>query len=252
MASRDNLRAMEKLVYLLWKPQHRNVEQFRDDIITRLAAAISAHGASALRLAIADSAVDAAKDKRIVSALTQAQPGGAPHALLSFWLDSASRRGPIESLLNENCQAIHGYLVTESEPLHNTQATQGQRIEGMNQVVLLRRPSRLTREEWLDLWLNQHTPIAIATQSTFGYRQNVVTRILSNPEQTLAIDAIVEENFPAAAMTSAHAFYKATDAEGKPDDNALRHNQKAMFGSVMRFIDLEQLDCLPMSEYLFK
>lgn len=243
---------MEKLIYLLWKPPSQAIGSFRDEILTCLSAKLSDAGAGAMHLAIADNDVDAASDKRIISALTAAQATTAPDALLSFWLHSASTRSAIEGYLHESCQALCGYLVTESEPLLNTQTlARGERTSGMNQVVLLRQPARLSRSEWLELWLNQHTPIAIATQSTFGYRQNVVARILTDNSlsQNLAIDAIVEENFPPAAMSSAHAFYKAVDDKGNNDDALLRENQKAMFGSVLRFIDLDKLDCLPMSEY---
>jgi hypothetical protein len=142
------------------------------------------------------------------------------------------------------CSAIHGYLVTESEPLINTQhpGKKNQRAYGMNQVVLLRKPDSIHYEKWIDIWHNSHTQIAMETQSTFAYRQNVVARPVTR--QAIALDAIVEENFPPEAMTSAHAFYNAVG-----DDKLLKKNQTAMFESVQRFIDLEKLDCLPMSEY---
>jgi len=242
---------MEKLIYLACKPPAQNIDTFRDEMLGGAAPRLRAAGASQLRIAVADSAIDAAKNKRILSAaLTH-----IPDVLVSFWLNSATQCEAIETILAEYSQAIAGYLVTESEPLVNTRhpATAGQRTPGMNQVVLLRTPARLTRNEWLDLWLNRHTPIAIATQSTFGYRQNIVARALTDNAftHTLAIDAIVEENFPAEAMTSAHAFYKAINNDGKNDDALLKKNQTDMFTSVQRFIDLDKLDCLPMSEYNF-
>jgi hypothetical protein len=242
---------MEKLIYLLWKPQAQNIEAFRDQMVSQLAGQLTQAGAMQLRLAIADPDVEAAQKKRLLSA----KLNPAPDALVSFWLNSAGLRQPAEKILADACTAISGYLVTESEPLPNTRhsTSMGQRTAGMNQVVLLRRPARLNAQEWLRLWLEQHTPIAIATQSTFGYRQNVVARVLTdNPlTQELAIDAIVEENFPPAALSSLHAFYNALDDQGKNDDTLLRKNQTAMFASVQRFIDLDKLDCLPMSEYNF-
>lgn len=245
---------MEKLIYLIWKPPAQSSDAYRDNFIAQLAPQLIRAGASKLRLGIVDSDVEAAQKKRLLSAALAT----APDAMVSFWLNSASSRLSAETILSVASQAISGYLVTESEPLANTLHTveARQRTPGMNQVVLLRRPARLTYKEWLDTWLNQHTPIAIATQSTFGYRQNVIVRSLTEPTNkdeiaAWAIDAIVEENFPPTAMTSAHAFYKAIDAQGVDDDALLRKNQKEMFASVQRFIDLDQLDCLPMSEYNF-
>ena len=58
---------------------------------------------------------------------------------------------------------------------------------------------RLSYEQWLDIWHNSHTRVAIDTQSTFGYRQNVVVRPLTYLAPP--IDAIIEENFPPAAMS---------------------------------------------------
>jgi hypothetical protein len=233
---------MEKLVYLLWKPGTIESQGFATSL-RALAAALQAQGASQLRMAFADEDVMPAHKLRIVSAGHQGQP---PEALISFWLDSAQRRAPLESLLQSCCAHHSGYLVSESEPLVNTahRAKPGERTPGMNQVVLLRRPARLAREQWLDVWLNSHTHIAIETQSTFGYRQNIVVHALT--PDALPLDAIVEENFPPEAMASGHAFYNAIG-----NDVLYKANQKKMFASVQRFIDFNQLDCLPMSEYNF-
>jgi hypothetical protein len=242
---------MKKLIYLLWKPQDQTAEVFRDHLLASIPQELASLGASNIRLSVCDKEVSAAHKKRMVSALLSSSIS-APDALLGLWLDN-TRHHPIEKILNKYSKAMCGYEVSENEPLVNTQypVQRGERTPGMNQVVLLRIPSRLTRSEWLDLWLKQHTPIAIETQSTFGYRQNIVVRALTDNAltKTLAIDAIVEENFPSAAMTSAHAFYKAIDNNGKGDDALLRKNQAVMFASVQRFIDLDKLDCLPMSEY---
>ena len=49
-------------------------------------------------------------------------------------------------------------------------------MDTLANVAVLRRPDDLARDEWLHRWLVDHTPIAMATQATFGYVQNVVTR----------------------------------------------------------------------------
>jgi hypothetical protein len=60
-------------------------------------------------------------------------------------------------------------------------------------------------------------------------------------------DAIVEECFPATAMTSQHAFY---DALG--DDAKLDANRRRMMESSRRFIDFDRIDVIPMSEYVMR
>ncbi len=104
------------------------------------------------------------------------------------------------------------------------------------------RMDELSRDEWLALWQRDHTQVAIDTQATFGYRQNLVVRPLSAGAP--AIDAVVEENFPPEAMTSQAAFYDAGD-----DPELLQRRRAAMLESCRRFIDFDRLDCLPMSEY---
>ena len=92
---------------------------------------------------------------------------------------------------------------------------------------------------------NESKSVPIDTQSTFGYRQNVVVRVLG--EDTLVFDAIVEENFPPEAMTSDHAFY---DTGG--DEEQLQQRMTTMMESCARFIDFEHIDVIPMSEYVIK
>jgi len=231
---------MEKLMYVLWKPTEESNETFKSKILQHAMHALRDAGSQHIRLTISDDAVSPAQKLFIRST----QP--SPDAVISFWLNSAIARQPLENILQAYASRISGYLVTESEPLRNEKypSTTGQRTYGMNQVVLLRRPSRLNVEEWIDIWHNSHTQVALETQSTFGYRQNVVARPLTH--NALAIDAIVEENFPPEAMNSAHAFYRAAG-----DDALMKKNRSEMFASVQRFIDFDQLDCLPMSEYNF-
>ena len=87
--------------------------------------------------------------------------------------------------------------------------------------------------------------MAIDTQSTFGYKQNVIVRPLTYAAPPY--DAIVEENFPAEAMTNPQAFY---DAAG--DEEKHQKHEQAMIESCMRFIDFDKLDRILMSEYVMK
>lgn len=231
---------MEKLVYLLWKPADAGTG-WHDGLRTSLVSPLHSAGASRIRFCLDDDAVSAGAGMRLA---TSDLP--LPDAVLSFWLDSACRRQAVEVLLSPWTDRMTGYLVCESEPIPNSlhTAADGERTEGVNHLVFLQIPPRLGREEWLALWQDQHTQVAIDTQQTFGYRQNLVTRKLSadGPD----IDAIVEENFPPAAISDQNAFYRQESQE------MLAANQKRMYQSCKRFVDFDRMARLPTSEYNYK
>lgn len=226
---------MEKLLYLLWQPDNTPdwTTRLKQDLVT----SCQRHNATQLRLNLADEDVANAASMR----MTPTPP--LPDALMTFWLDSASQRFPIEKAMTALCARFAGYCVSESEPLPNVlhPGTSGNRTYGMNHVVFLVIPAHLTREQWLDAWLTHHTPVAIETQENFGYRQNLVVRPLT--EGAPAIDAFVEENFAPAAIGNQDAFYK----RGTPEE--LKSSQKKMYQSCSRFIDFTQFSRLPTSEY---
>lgn len=234
---------MEKLLFPLWKPVALDIDSFRDELLNglceQLRAAAQVH---ALRLAVADSAVAAAAGRRMES------HAPLPDALLSLWVDYAAAARPLEPLIGEYAARYGQYLVCEAEPLLNQQrhpGAPGERVYGMCQVVFMTPPAELAREDWLALWKDSHTQVAIDTQSTFGYRQNLVVR--ASGEHCIPCHAIVEENFPPEAMHDDHAFY-ATGG----DEAVLKRHMTAMMESCARFIDLAKIDVIPMSEYLVK
>lgn len=234
---------MEKLIYSLWKTTEVTPDEFRDTLLETLAPALCAvesiHG---LRICVADSAVDAAHGRRMRC------QDPAPDAAVSLWVDHAGVAHQWEPLIAQHCADMGAYLVAESEPLVNQQqhpTSPGQRMYGMCHVVFMSPPAAMDYHEWLAVWKDSHTQVAIDTQSTFGYRQNLVLRVLG--EGVHACHAIVEENFPPEAMTDDHAFY-ATGG----DAALLKANMTAMMESCARFIDFEKIDVIPMSEYLVK
>jgi len=234
---------VEKLVYPLWRQPQLPADRFRDELLAQLAPRLGQLAAvRGIRLAVADSAVASAAGRCIES-----HPPG-PSALLSLWVDYAGAARSWEPLIEEQVEHSTGYLVVEAEPLvsQSTRPVQpGEHIPGMCQVALLRKPAGLARHEWLEIWQGSHTRIAIDTQATFGYRQNLVVRPLGGAVPS--VDAIVEENFPAEAMASDHAFY-ATGG----DEALLTRRMTTLLESCARFIDFEHIDVVPMSEYLIK
>ncbi len=194
----------------------------RDTVAERLTA-LGAHG---VQVNVADDAVAPADGLRIISSPAPAE------AVVSIWIDSAVEefRSPFDQTIAEGAATWAAYLVTESVPVANTRypTASGARVDGFAQLAFLTRPVDLPVDEWLDIWLNSHTRIAIDTQDTFLYVQNVVTRVLT--DGATPWDAIVEEAFPAAAMTDPHVFF---DAAGDDERlaNTRRRCSKACSGS---------------------
>lgn len=234
---------MEKLLYPVWKSPALSGDEFRDELLQQLAPKlVGLDGVHGLRICVADSAVSAAAGRRMES------HAPVPDAVLSLWVDFAGAAGCWEPLIDAHVSRKCAYLVAEAEPLVSQQrhpSKPGERGYGMCQVVFMSSPVAMDPQDWLAVWKDSHTQIAIDTQSTFGYRQNLVVRHLS--QDAVPCHAIVEENFPPEAMTSDHAFYGTGG-----DEALLKHNMAAMIESCARFIDFAQIDVIPMSEYLVK
>lgn len=232
---------MEKVIYLLSRPDGAPSAGFAERLVGEVGPNLVAAGARGVQVNVVDEAVEPAAGLRIVATPPP------PDAFVSVWVDSAVPllRGPVDAVVLGAGEHVLAYLVTESEPIVPGGSTGADgRTDGFAQVAMLQRPPRLGEEEWLRLWLEHHTPVAVETQATFGYTQNVVTRALLGDGHH---DAVVEELFPAAAMTDQHAFY---DAAG--DDEKLARRQAAMLASVDRFIDLDKIDVIPTSRYVIR
>ena len=234
---------MEKVLYVLWREPGCTGDELRDTLVGRLAPTLLAAGAASVQVNVADAAIEPAAGLRQTTAV------GPVDAVVGVWVDSAidDRRKPFDDAVGTTpgVARFAAYLVTESEPLRNTAHPPDEhgRTPGFAQLVFLRCPARLTHEAWVARWHDHHTDVALDTQSTFRYVQNVVTRRLT-PDAP-AVDAMVEECFPAGAMSDPHVFF---DAEG--DDDKLRRNLSAMVESVSAFLDLDNLDVVPTSQYL--
>ena len=233
---------MEKAVYALWRPEDVSVDAFSRRLRGDVADALLAAGVHGLQVNVADETVAGALI-RIVEIEPQME------AVVSVWADTLidAARAPIDQALAAVSARLAGYLVTESEPLPNTAhpAAPGARTHGFANLAFLRRPRELPYGEWLDLWHNHHTQLAIDTQSTFGYVQNVVVRPLTR--DALPFDAIVEELFPPEALTDLNVFF---DAVG--DDEKLARNMAAMNDSTTRFGANRSVDVVPTSQYVLR
>ena len=229
-------------MYVLWRAETDSVEAFADRLTHDVADALLALDVRGLQINVADDAVTPA-----VIRIKELDP--QMEAVVSVWLDTVmdAARQPVDEVLTVATARLAGYLVTESVPLPNTTrgAPLGTRTDGFANIAFLRRPERLSVAEWLDAWQNGQTPVAIETQSTFGYTQNVVVRPVTIDAPRF--DGIVEELFPPEAMTDLHAFFDATG-----DDDKLARNMARMGESTARFGATENIDVVPTSQYVYR
>lgn len=228
---------MEKAIVLL-----RDAE--RDDqwcarLRTTVAEKILSLGVAGLSVNVRDDAV-----RGSLMTITTLDPPVV--AVVSIWVQQSygdQVRDAI-ALLAEQCQSVAAYLVTESVPLMPSSIELGERTTGLANVALLRRPDGLDRETWLTRWQHNHTAVAIETQSTFGYTQNAVWRALTPAAPP--IEGIVEELFPAEAITDLRAFF------GAADEADLQDRMSRMIASTSAFGANENIDTVPTSRYVLR
>ncbi len=230
---------MEKLIYVVWKKDDTPVAEFRQAMLGQTAKALIASGARALSMNLID---DLAVPGMRITQMPEPMSG-----MVSIWMDTALNRAPLEAALQRVTRKLAGYLVLESVPIVNTKhrAKIGERLPGLYMVAFLEKPDFLTYDAWLQQWQGHHTQVAIETQSTFLYIQNVVVRALTAGAPSWT--AIVEEAFPAEAGADPMVFYAAGGSQQKLDEN-----QRRMMDSCQKFIDFAQLESHPMSAYVLK
>ena len=146
--------------------------------------------------------------------------------------------GPVATALRDVARRVVGWEVQRRTPIRPPETPDGEPADAMANVAFLRRPADLAHDEWLSRWIGSHTPVAIATQGTFGYVQNIVVRPVTDDVEH--VDGIVEELFPVAAARDPHAFY---GSDG--DDDELSRRMGAMLDSVVSIGAHRDIDVVP-------
>ena len=227
---------MEKLAYQLWKKDDDSLEIFKEALLKNLSRDIGEF-VSELQINIADSDVVPANN------LAQSNYPPAPNAVIFIKVKSYFLADTLESHLEKITNKIHGFVVSESIILDNTEKSLlGLRSEGFSQVVFLEKPETMSAFDWFDHWTKFHTKIAIQTQSNFIYVQNTVVRSLQ--KESPSFIAIIEECFPLEAMTDPEVFYNA-----KNNPKQFAKHAQIMMDSCEKFIDFKKIEVIPTSRY---
>ncbi|WP_245553955.1 EthD domain-containing protein [Nocardia takedensis] len=216
-----------KLVFALWEP--------RDQVAEELTARCRA--ATALCLNLADAAV--------AGAMLRLTAFDRPvQAVVSVDAVEADIPALVEEVA-ACADRVAGWRVREFRPIEPPATASGERTPGLANVAFLRRPADLPHDRWLEAWRTRHTPVAIDTQATFGYVQNLVLDAVTPDAPEIA--AIVEELFPMAALTDPHAFY---GSDGDPAE--LTRRVEIMMRSVATFGADRDIDVVPTSRYVLR
>jgi hypothetical protein len=165
-------------------------------------------------------------------------------AIVSTWSDETDPKA-IATVLERASGRVAGWRVDERRRLDPPEVPDGERADALANVALIRRPADLPEAEWRRRWLVEHTPVAIRTQATFGYLQNIVIEPVT-PEAP-AVSALVEELFPTAGMTDQHAFHGSGG-----DEAELKRRFGTLMASVARIGADHDIDLVPSSRYVYK
>jgi len=232
---------MEKLVYIVWKPEDVTEGAFKTRLLQEVAPQLQADGVRHLKISVVDETVAPGTKLRIGSMQPPKQ------GMVSFWLEQAQERGRYEAVIATAVSKLACYLVVESRPLVNTThvAPLGERTPGFSTVTCIEPLAGLTHEQFIEKWWYTQRDVAIETQSTFSYVRNEIVRALSPDAPAWA--AVVEEGFPIEALTDPMAFY---DARG--DKARFQANLNRMIAAVSSFLALDKVESHPMSEYVFE
>ena len=221
---------MEKLVYLLWRSDGAEVERVGEELLRRRRPWLLEQTRGNVTVLLADVAehLRAPIEPPLVAAV-------------SFWLDSVDHRGPLEEGLREVAPNLAGYLVTESVPRDYADRTwsDGERSPGVTMIALIRRPARLTHEQFIEHWHGSHTPKSLEIHPLKSYIRNVVARPLTPGAPDY--QGIVPEG-----LESVEHFFDPKLLYGS------KANQQLMVEDMAAFLDVDQVHWTITSEYILR
>lgn len=190
-------------------------------------------GGAAFQVNVDDAAVEDA---------LRMDPGVAVTALASIWT-SGDVRAALDVVSGAGGTAeLEAFRVTEHVRLDPRPTPDGERADLVAQVALLRKPESMSRQDYVDYILLEHTAVSIRVQNTVAYTQNIVEETLTPSSPPVA--AIVEEHFRMASLTDPHELYGS-----RGNDAELERRMSELMDSVVQFGAHRGLDLVPTSQY---
>jgi hypothetical protein len=236
-----------KVCYLLWARSPLSPAERRARLLDRAVPALLATPLRFLQVNIDD-------DRAQVPSPAPKLPFSTPFvAQVNLWLEDIEQRSAAEEILREAGFELAGYHVDEqlyTEYGENPHAARrdwadGARSPGVMMITALKRPRRLSKDEWMRRWFGRQSPLSEAMQPRARYVRNVVLAPLTS--NAPAYEGLVEEVFPSPRhITDPYLFYGARNAL------ELAGNMARMLGSVASFLPLWDITTVTMSEYFVK
>jgi hypothetical protein len=182
---------MEKLDYLVWRTEDRDIDTLSGELREAMARAVAADDRIAgLRIGTADT------DDEIPSPSLLLGRGDELAAVVSVWFDSLDDRTGLEAALAEVGAPFDGYLVTESVPQRRTDRDwpDGERSPGILHFTWFPQPERLSDDDFFHGWHTVHTPASATLHPLrWAYVRDSVARPVTSGAPP--VQAIVFESF---------------------------------------------------------
>ena len=237
----------EKIIYLLWSPEGQLGEERQKILLKECAGEIIDAGAANLVIYINDSDSD-------VKSPAPFRGSEKPFtAQVEVWIKDLAISRAVEGILNDKGFALAGYRVQESiyreyggnMYMHQRDWADGKRSPGLVSVNLLKRPDRISTEDWIKRWHNIMSPVSEAIQPRARYVRNLVLESIT-PDAP-PYNGIVIEVWPSKRhVTNKFLFFGA--------DNIFQLivNMIKILKAVKSFLRIKDIRTVMMSEYFIK
>jgi hypothetical protein len=227
---------VEKLVYLTQRPKLAPAS-YRDHLLHDVAPRILSNpGTMGLTLAVNDLLEEIERPMLLLG------EGAQLGAAVSIWVASLDERDPIESSLRAECDALEGYLVTESIPqaCEDRSWPDGARSPGVTHFTWFEKAAGISEEAFYRAWHEVHTPFSFELHPLrWEYVRDAVVRPLTAGAPP--IRAIVGERF--------------RELRDYTDPKRLFGSKEVLkrsAGEAGDFGNPDKMNSLPLSEYIVR
>jgi hypothetical protein len=223
---------MEKNLYLIQKNSYHDLDSFCSSIRNTLLPKITEKKPQKLKLTITES-----RPPRVTLLPLKRQP----LAMISITGENSQYKNIVETYAQNHGCELTGYKVEESPYVTNEQYWKtGEVSPGLVLLTVFNKKKDLTREQFMKIWFEEHSPMAITIHPFYNYIRNVVEENLF--AGTHRFDSIVEEHFIPDSMLL--NTVKMFGGIGKFLPNMIK-----VYNHVKTFIDMKSIENYICREY---